>query len=196
MKTRRIYIGNTAFEAFVMDETPERYTEFFYDHNTIKSVEEVTAELAPQTLENVMPTVYRIVTSNSKGRYEYYCTVPFHFDAESFVQNVMDNDEEGIEHMTEEQASDILSWMRRDDYNNEIPDTLTASEFSRIWNEIKGTEYWYALMTDRDDTDWGTGTYNKTEALARLEDMKGDYPDAYIAVIQEGADPICVDEIH
>lgn len=54
-----------------------------------------------------------------------------------FVRNVMENDREGIEEMTEETAVDILNWMREDDENNEIPEDLTAAEFVKIWNEIK-----------------------------------------------------------
>lgn len=55
-----------------------------------------------------------------------------------YIQNVMENDQEGIEEMTVEMAADILEWMRNDDENNEIPDDLTAEEFAVIWNEIKG----------------------------------------------------------
>ena len=61
--------------------------------------------------------------------------------------------------------------------------------------------YWYAVMTDNEDTDWGTGSYDLTEAEAQVADYKQNgYPDAYIAVIDEGcaddpADPICVEEI-
>ena len=55
-----------------------------------------------------------------------------------FVQNVMENDREGIEVMTEEMAADILGWMRGDDEENEIPADLTAAHFAEIWNEMKG----------------------------------------------------------
>ena len=58
--------------------------------------------------------------------------------AYEFVANVMENDREGVEEMTEEMAADILGWMRNDDDNCEIPEDLTATEFVRIWNEIKG----------------------------------------------------------
>lgn len=54
-----------------------------------------------------------------------------------FVQNVIENDREGIDEMTTELAADILGWMRNDDENGEIPDDLTADEFVAIWNEIK-----------------------------------------------------------
>jgi hypothetical protein len=56
---------------------------------------------------------------------------------------------------------------------------------------------WYALMQDRDDTDWGTGTYDKQEAIEKVKAWRqGGYPDAYIAVIDEsGNEPMCIDEI-
>ena len=56
--------------------------------------------------------------------------------------------------------------------------------------------YWYAVLTDNEDNDWGTGSYDLTEAeemVARYKAM--GYVDAYIAVIDEGGDPICVEEI-
>lgn len=50
---------------------------------------------------------------------------------------------------------------------------------------------WHAVMKDHDDDDWGYGSYN----LIRAKEMCLEYPDGYIAVIQEGIDPICIDEI-
>ena len=56
--------------------------------------------------------------------------------------------------------------------------------------------YWYAVMMDNDDNDWGTGSYDLSEAEAKVEFLKEQgYEDAYIAVIDEGGDPICVEEI-
>lgn len=56
--------------------------------------------------------------------------------------------------------------------------------------------YWYAVMTDNEDNDWGTGSYNLSEAEAKVANLKKlGYEGAYIAVIDEGDDPICVDEI-
>lgn len=51
--------------------------------------------------------------------------------------------------------------------------------------------FWYAVMKDNEDTDWGYGSHDLDEAR---EMLKG-YPDGYIAVIEEGNDPICVEEI-
>ena len=60
--------------------------------------------------------------------------------AYEFVQNVMENDQEGIEKMTADMAADILDWMRGDDENGEIPADLTAEQFAAIWNEMKGIQ--------------------------------------------------------
>lgn len=52
-------------------------------------------------------------------------------------------------------------------------------------------KFWYAVMRYRDDDDWGTGSYDLDEA----KEMCRKYPEGYIAVIKEGVDPICVEEI-
>lgn len=51
---------------------------------------------------------------------------------------------------------------------------------------------WYAVMKDREDTDWGYGSYDLDEAI---EMAKVYSPGSYIAVIDETGDPVCVDEI-
>lgn len=62
-------------------------------------------------------------------------------------------------------------------------------------------KYWYAVMMDREDNDWGTGSFDLDEAKAMV---LRDYPnDGFIAVIDGGydedgnatTDPLCVDEI-
>lgn len=50
---------------------------------------------------------------------------------------------------------------------------------------------WYAVMTDNEDNDWGYGSHNLKEA----EEMVKMYPNGYIAVIAEGSNPVCIDEI-
>lgn len=59
-----------------------------------------------------------------------------------------------------------------------------------------GNKIWYAVMRDNDDNDWGYGDneIDKAKAMAR-EMRKQGHPDAYIAVIDDGIDPVCVDEI-
>ena len=53
-------------------------------------------------------------------------------------------------------------------------------------------KYWYAVMRDNDDVDWGMGSYDYDTALEMVQQY---LPDGYIAVIDEGADPVCVREI-
>ena len=59
-------------------------------------------------------------------------------------------------------------------------------------------KYWYAVMKDNEDDDWGYGSYDLAEAQKMVE----KFPEGYIAVIDEGldengnpGDPICVEEI-
>lgn len=51
---------------------------------------------------------------------------------------------------------------------------------------------WYAVMRDREDNDWGYGSDDLRQAERMALDMG---PEAYIAVIEEGDDPICIREI-
>lgn len=60
-------------------------------------------------------------------------------------------------------------------------------------------KFWYAVMMDRDDNDWGTGSFDLDEA----KEMARKYDGAYIAVIdanydEDGnatTDGVCVEEI-
>ena len=56
-------------------------------------------------------------------------------------------------------------------------------------------KYWYAVMMDNEDVDWGFGSSSLEEAKKMLEQYRADYPDSYIAVIDDNDDPICVDII-
>ena len=51
---------------------------------------------------------------------------------------------------------------------------------------------WYAVMEDREDYDWGYGSYDRKEAENMALEMG---PDTYIAVIDTEGDPICIEEI-
>lgn len=55
---------------------------------------------------------------------------------------------------------------------------------------------WYAVLCDRDDTDHGTGSYDREEAIrmAREYRRQGD-TEAYIALI-DPEDDYCIDEMH
>lgn len=60
-------------------------------------------------------------------------------------------------------------------------------------------KYWYAILMDKEDADWGTGSFDRDEA----KQMLAQYPDGLIAVIDGGynedgeptSDPICIEEI-
>ena len=50
-----------------------------------------------------------------------------------------------------------------------------------IDNRMTSDRIWYAVMADRDDTDWGYGSHDKSEALQMARNM--DNPDAYVVII-------------
>lgn len=55
---------------------------------------------------------------------------------------------------------------------------------------------WYAVMMDNDDSDWGYGSDNMDKAIEMAKEARANgNEDAYIAVIADGNDPICVDEL-
>lgn len=59
------------------------------------------------------------------------------------------------------------------------------------------TNLWYACMMDLEDNDWGTGSYDLDEAMAKVRSWRSNgHPDAYIAVISQDHDDVCVEEIH
>lgn len=53
---------------------------------------------------------------------------------------------------------------------------------------------WYAVQRDRED-DWGTGSYDKEEALEMARKQRKEYPDTLIAVIDDCDNPVCIEEI-
>lgn len=56
---------------------------------------------------------------------------------------------------------------------------------------------WYAAMTGNGDSDWGTGSYDINETIAKVREWRKDgLEDAYVAVIDiSGNEPMCVEEI-
>lgn len=69
-----------------------------------------------------------------------------------------------------------------------------ADEFETVyalWATGKfdeGSRRWYAVQSDREDTDWGTGSHDLEEAKELLK----QYPEGRIAVIEND---LCVEEI-
>ena len=66
----------------------------------------------------------------------------------------------------------------------------------KYMDDYDGQPIWYALLVDEDDDDWGTGTRSYSNALEWLRNLQKEKPNAYIAVIADGDDPICIDTIH
>lgn len=61
---------------------------------------------------------------------------------------------------------------------------------------------WYAVMTDREDNDWGIGSYELSEATKMCKDINNENErngfgrEGYIAVIDNSTDnPVCVEEL-
>lgn len=89
------------------------------------------------------------------------------------------------------------------DYS-EMPNEIEWRSNTYRWDatanqyEISESANWYAVMTDLEDDDWGTGSHDLDEAIAMVRRYREDgKPDAYIAVIDEsGVAPFCIDEIH
>ena len=88
--------------------------------------------------------------------------------------------------LTEEEAdatAEILIELEKSDRKS------TRKEGSKSMEQ----KLWYAVMRDREDDDWGYGSYDIEEAKQMLTEEES--PEAYIAVIAEGENPVCVDEI-
>lgn len=61
---------------------------------------------------------------------------------------------------------------------------------------------WYAVMTDREDNDWGTGSFTLSEATKMCKEINNENErngftrDGYIAVIDNSTDnPVCIEEL-
>lgn len=76
----------------------------------------------------------------------------------------------------------------------EVVEDSEADETVEAADEAPAT--WYAVLRDEDDNDWGTGSRDLAEAEEKARWYRANgYPAAYIAVIADGADPICTAEI-
>lgn len=97
--------------------------------------------------------------------------------------------------LTEEEWTE---WIKKEaaDKGEEFSDEQVRWIVERLADDgfIPGKKF-YAVMADREDTDWGTGSYSLDKAIEMVKEKKDVYPDGYIAVIEMGPDPICVDEI-
>ena len=53
------------------------------------------------------------------------------------------------------------------------------------------SKLWYAVQRNCED-DWGTGSFDRDEAVEMLKELLKDYPDALIAVVEND---VCIKEI-
>lgn len=77
-----------------------------------------------------------------------------------------------------------------------VQDEVEKSEQVVLYDEAQKVVpfepvYWYAVMRDDEDTDWGYGSFDYDEALEMLR----PYVNGYIVKVEEGDDPVAVDEI-
>lgn len=69
---------------------------------------------------------------------------------------------------------------------------LTEDEADMMCEALEELEHentWYAVLMDKDDNDWGTGSHDKDEAFQMARDMDAQY----VAVIDNSNDPICTE---
>lgn len=96
------------------------------------------------------------------------------FDLDEFDQDTADMIKEDI-------------WERHCNVEGYGPKWVNAEESRKIW---------YAVLEDNDDNDWGYGSHDLDEAQKMVAKFRSiGYDDAYIAVIDETADPICIEVI-
>ena len=102
-----------------------------------------------------------------------------------------------------DKAREIAERYAREGHEVEIRDDETGDTVELIncedeEDEIVESKLWYAVMRDREDIDWGTGSYDLDEAREKMNEWRNDgWEDAYIAVIDmhNEDDPVCVEEI-
>lgn len=94
------------------------------------------------------------------------------------------------------QIMELVAFLTPADEAAEEPSEQVAEEPS----EEPARKLWYAFMSDRDDNDWGTGSFDRDEAMKMLREC----PEGYIAVIDADydengnatTDGECIDEIY
>ena len=86
-------------------------------------------------------------------------------------------------------------WERGEgDFSGELEESGDDPEDRRVY--VTHIKYWYALLINDDDDDWSSGSHDREETIARARRCRErDYPDAYVAVIELGPNPVCVGEI-
>lgn len=105
---------------------------------------------------------------------------------ELFDAEMANTEDEPAEEAAEEIAEETVETSEEIAEEN----TIETQENTEMTNE---TKIWYAVMMDADDNDWGHGSFDLEEAKRMVKPYlsKG----GYIAVIDDGDDPVCIDEI-
>lgn len=98
-----------------------------------------------------------------------------------FVKDLWEScsDDSYTKHMDLDTARTDLDNFRRSEFT--MPEDITPEAYMEAWNELvdeNTPKLWYAIMKDSDDFDWGTGTYDKDEAIRRVKALLIEYPDA------------------
>ena len=84
----------------------------------------------------------------------------------------------------------VISGRNMDDCEDNIEQIVIGDNLVAL---LTDNGLWYAVVRRDDYPDWGTGSYDKDEAMQMARDHGPDY---YIAVIDEsGREPMCIDEI-
>ena len=123
-------------------------------------------------------------------------------DVYATVTADMTDDE--IKELCEKVCDEYVEDMKEEWYRDSS-ERYVSHRAPRVWLRADGDEftvydeedvepedsYWFAIQMDREDTDWGTGSYDLDEAMAKAADNGA----RYIAVIDETDDPICIDMI-
>ena len=108
----------------------------------------------------------------------------------NWIENDRTGDYSGRE-ITLEEATNFVGYMDNDTLD-ELDEEITPEKFRDAWNEIiAANKIWYAVQRDTED-DWGTGSFDRDEAISMAKELREDYPDALVAVIQRDT---CIDEI-
>lgn len=69
-------------------------------------------------------------------------------------------------------------------------------ETEEVEEETEENAVWYAVMRDSEDTDHGTGSFDREKSISMaLAYRSSGYKDAYVALI-DPQDDYCIDELH
>ena len=89
--------------------------------------------------------------------------------------------------------ADVIAHVEKQPHKAEYFRRLIREDIAREEKNME-QKYWYAVQRSAED-DWGYGSHDRAEAMQMLRKEREDYPDALIAVIEEGDNPVCVEEI-